>query len=119
MGHLADTVERRIARIAAKSHGVVTRRQLLQAGITAKEITGRLRSGLLLKQHRGVYRAGHAGPSPEATYMAAVRAAGPGALLSRIGIGSARRAGAARSSTASPMTTYTSAPRTRWTRSAG
>jgi len=81
MGHLADTVERRIARIAAKSHGVVTRGQLLQAGITAKEITGRLRSGLLLKQHRGVYRAGHAGPSPEATFMAAVRAAGPGALL--------------------------------------
>ena len=67
--------------MAGRSKGIVDRAQLLRAGITPKEINGRLRSGQLIKEHRGVYRVGHAAPSPDATYMAAVRAAGPGALL--------------------------------------
>src|SRR5829696_1092140 len=76
------TIEQLLARIASSSHGVVTRRQLLAAGVTPDEIDGRLRSGLLQAQHRGVYRVGHRAPSIEAVYLAAVRACGEGALLS-------------------------------------
>jgi very-short-patch-repair endonuclease len=68
--------------MAASSHGVVTRGELLRAGISAEEIRGRLLTGALLLEHRGVYRVGHRAPSIEATYLAAVRACGEGALLS-------------------------------------
>jgi very-short-patch-repair endonuclease len=61
---------------------VVTRAQLLRAGITVKEIRHRLRTGALLREHRGVYRVGHRAPSVEAQYLAAVLACGEGALLS-------------------------------------
>jgi Transcriptional regulator, AbiEi antitoxin len=73
------TVERVIGRLAARSHGVVTRAQLLRAGITVDEIKQRLRTGALLREHRGVYRVGHRAPSVEARYLAAVMASGAGA----------------------------------------
>lgn len=76
------TVERELARIAASAHGVVTHGQLTRAGVTAAEIKSRLRSGALLREHRGVYRVGHRAPSVEARYLAAVLACGEGALLS-------------------------------------
>lgn len=41
----------------------------------------RIEKGLLIRVHPGVYRAGHAAPSTESTYMAAVLACGPGAAL--------------------------------------
>ena len=78
----SSTVEREFARIAGTSHGVVTRAELLAAGVTPGEIKHRLLSGALLRQHAGVYRVGHEAPSLEARYMAAVRAGGDGALLS-------------------------------------
>ena len=61
---------RRIARIATRSHGVVTRAELLLAGITPAEIKHRVATGALLRQHRGVYRVGHRAPSVEARYLA-------------------------------------------------
>jgi very-short-patch-repair endonuclease len=61
---------------------VVTRRELLGAGISRREIHQRLRSGALIPVFRGVYRVGHSAPSLEARYLAAVRACGAGALLS-------------------------------------
>jgi hypothetical protein len=70
-----------IARLASRTWGVVTRVQLLAAGITAKEIRHRLAIGSLIRVHPGVYRVGHMAPSTEATYLAAVWACGPGALL--------------------------------------
>lgn len=76
------TVEMLLSRIAHESHGVVTRRQLLDAGITVAELNHRLRIGALLRVHRGVYRVGHRAPSVEATYLAAVRACGDDAFLS-------------------------------------
>jgi hypothetical protein len=54
---------------------------LLSAGMSASGIDRRLRSGALLREHRGVYRVGHRAPSIEATYLAAVRASGDRALL--------------------------------------
>ena len=76
------TVERKLAATADLQHGVVTRAQLLHAGVTLAEIKARLRSGALLPEHRGVYRVGHRAPSVEARYLAAVLACGTGALLS-------------------------------------
>jgi hypothetical protein len=76
------TTDGEIARIASRSHGVVTRVELLRAGLTDAEIKHRLSFGALFRVHRGVYRAGHQAPSYEATYLAAVRACGDGALLS-------------------------------------
>jgi len=70
-----------MAAIAGSAKGVATRKELLDAGVSDREIEGRRRSGALLDEHRGTYRVGHSAPSPEATYMAAVRACGPGALL--------------------------------------
>ena len=82
MGHQGRTVERIIARLASRAHGVVTRRQLLAAGVTLKEIRCRLASGALIGVHPGVYRVGHCAPSVEAAYLAAVWACGEGAVLS-------------------------------------
>jgi very-short-patch-repair endonuclease len=76
------TVEKIVARLASRSHGVVTRAELLAAGLSRHEITERLAIGALLREYRGVYRVGHRAPSVEARYLAAVLACGPGALLS-------------------------------------
>jgi hypothetical protein len=61
---------------------VVTRLELLDARLTKAEIDGRVQSGALIVEFRGVYRAGHRAPSIEARYMAAVKACGKGAVLS-------------------------------------
>jgi very-short-patch-repair endonuclease len=82
MGAPDRTVDEEVARIATAGHGVVTRAQLLQTGVTRKEIERRLRTGSLLREHPGVYRVGHRAPSIEASYLAAVLAAGEGAVLS-------------------------------------
>jgi hypothetical protein len=68
--------------MASRSWGVVTRTQLLAAGISEDEIRHRLKIGALIRVHPGVYRVGHMAPSVEATYLAAVWACGAGAALS-------------------------------------
>jgi Transcriptional regulator, AbiEi antitoxin len=67
--------------LAESAHGVVTRRELLDAGVTRAQIARRLRSGALLREYPGVYRVGHRAPSVEARYLAAVRACGKEARL--------------------------------------
>jgi very-short-patch-repair endonuclease len=76
------TVEQELARIADGQHGLVTRAQLLAAGVSAAGIQRRARKGTLIPEHRGVYRVGHRAPSIDARYMAAVLVCGEGALLS-------------------------------------
>ncbi len=76
-------MERELARIAGASHGVVTRADLADIGVTAEEIKQRVRRGTLIREYRGVYRVGHRAPSREARYLASARACGEGALLSR------------------------------------
>jgi very-short-patch-repair endonuclease len=76
------TVEEKVGRIAEAQHGVVTRGQLLGAGISAAGIQRRVRRGALLREYRGVYRVGHRAPGVEATYLAAVLACGTAAVLS-------------------------------------
>ena len=71
-----------LALIAGERHGVVTRRELLAAGLSTGEIERRMRAGALIPEYRGVYRVGHRAPSREARYVAAVYACGVGAVLS-------------------------------------
>jgi Transcriptional regulator, AbiEi antitoxin len=78
---LGETTDHAIARIASGAHGVVTRAELRATGVTPEQIRTRLTKGILIGVHRGVYRVGHLAPSREATYMAAVKACGDGAVL--------------------------------------
>ncbi len=82
MAYEVRTPERIIAEIASASHGIATRGELLGAGLTPHQIATRVGKGALIVVHRGVYRAGHCAPSRDASFMAAVRAGGEGALLS-------------------------------------
>jgi very-short-patch-repair endonuclease len=82
MAHPGRTVERVLGRIASSAYGLVTRGELLRAGVTVDEIRRRLHTGALLREYPGVYRVGHRAPSVEARYLAAVRACGRGARLS-------------------------------------
>ena len=73
-----------MAAIARGAFGVVTRQQLLAAGLTRHQIDERVAAGALIPVHRGVYRVGHAAPSTDASYLAAVYACGAGAVLGGI-----------------------------------
>lgn len=71
-----------MARIAAAQHGYITRSQLVNAGFDRNAIAHRVRTGRLVRAHRGVYAVGHVPHSPHARAMAAVLACGTGAVLS-------------------------------------
>jgi very-short-patch-repair endonuclease len=73
--------DRVISRMAARQHGVVERKQLLDAGVTRHQIVARLNSGRLAEIHRGVYLVG-AVPGPHSLEMAALLAYGPTGALS-------------------------------------
>ncbi len=66
---------------SARQHGVVARRQLLEAGVAPDAIDRRLKRGRLRRIHRGVYLCGPVMP-PNGREMAAVLACGPTAVLS-------------------------------------
>jgi hypothetical protein len=76
------TVEEILAALGGRAHGIVTRAELLTAGVSDTEIRKRVRKGLLIPQYPGVYRVGHQAPSVEATFIAAVKACGEEAVLS-------------------------------------
>lgn len=71
-----------IAALADAQHGVVSRTQLLSAGVSRRQIQRRLQARRLRALHRGVYAVGHRALKPEGVWMAAVLAAGEGAVLS-------------------------------------
>jgi hypothetical protein len=70
-----------IADLAARQHGLVTRRQLVALGIGPKAIDRRIAARRLHPVHPGVFAVGHRLRTREATWMAAVLAAGPDAVL--------------------------------------
>src|SRR4051794_26090403 len=82
MGAKSPTVEEVLAGLARRAHGIVTHEEMIRAGISRREVAGRAQKGLLIAQYRGVYRVGHAAPSLEASYMAAVKACGADAGIS-------------------------------------
>lgn len=63
---------------------MVTHRQLAVVGIRGSAITRRVATGRLERVYRGVFAVGHAQRTPEASWIAAVMACGPGAVLSHL-----------------------------------
>lgn len=70
------------ARIAARQHGIVSRRQLVEIGFAGSTIDDWVTAGHLHRLHRGVYAVGHTVISQEGRWLAAVLACGDGAVLS-------------------------------------
>ena len=71
-----------IAALAGRQHGVVSRAQLLAAGVGRGAIDRRVRGARLHPVHRGVFAVGHRVLTRHGAWMAAVLAAGEGAVLS-------------------------------------
>jgi very-short-patch-repair endonuclease/predicted transcriptional regulator of viral defense system len=71
-----------IAALAESQHGVVARSQLLALGLTVAAIDHRVRAGQLRRMHHGVYAVGHRVLTADGRRLAAVLAAGAGAVLS-------------------------------------
>jgi hypothetical protein len=68
--------------LAENQHGVVSRSQAMQAGLTRHEVTARLRSGRWQRLHAGVYASFSGQPPREAVLWAAVLRVGHDATLS-------------------------------------
>lgn len=71
-----------IAALAGRQHGVVSRRQLAACGIAPRATDRRIAAGRLHVVHRGVYAVGHECLPRLGRVMAAVLAAGLGAVVS-------------------------------------
>lgn len=75
-------LDRAVARLAGRQHGVVGRWQLHRLGLSDQMIKTRIAHGGLSRLHRGVYAVGHQALTVESRWMAAVLAHGPQAVLS-------------------------------------
>lgn len=100
MDHSDRTAEDVIAAMASRAHGVVTRRELIDAGLSLDQIRHRLAVGALRREYPGVYRAGHQAPDVHASYLAAVYACGQQARLA--GLAAAHSFGAVKGSPPRP-----------------
>jgi hypothetical protein len=82
MGPETTPPDSRLANLAARQHGVVSRQQLVALGFGERAIARRVAAGRLHRLHRGVYAVGHTIVNRNGRYLAAVLASGPGAVLS-------------------------------------
>ncbi|MGH7481435.1 MAG: type IV toxin-antitoxin system AbiEi family antitoxin domain-containing protein [Longimicrobiales bacterium] len=82
-------MEERIAGLARRQHGLATRRQLLELGLSSGALDRHVGRGRLRRLRRGVYLVGPILPS-RAREMAAVLACGPDALVSHLSAASLR-----------------------------
>jgi hypothetical protein len=71
----------RISMIGAEQHGRVARRQLQRAELSNREIDWRIRHGLLIAKHTGVYAIGHDHETEYSRYVAALLTVGPEARV--------------------------------------
>jgi predicted transcriptional regulator of viral defense system len=74
--------ERKLEELAAQQHLVISRRQLLDGGLSVRTIERRVEAGRLRRLHRGVYFWGPGISDRKGRWLAAVLACGRGALLS-------------------------------------
>ena len=77
-----ESAQPRVAELAARQWGVVTRAQLVQVGMATRGISDWVRAGRLHRLYRGVYAVGHDRLRLEGRWLAAVFACGPRATLS-------------------------------------
>lgn len=82
LGHMDSKIPPSLRRIIAEQAGVVSRQQLLRAGVSRTTIDSRVKRGLWQQFHPGVYRTLTGTVPWEAHLWAALLYAGPGALLS-------------------------------------
>src|SRR6476661_4052464 len=75
-------LDRELAVLAARQHGVVALWQLIELGLGAKGARDRVASGRLHRIHAAVFAVGHRALSLDGKRMAAVLACGAGAVLS-------------------------------------
>src|SRR5919198_6186904 len=68
--------DRKLADLARRQYGVVSRRQVLALGIDRGGIERRLAAGRLHRMHRGVYAVGHTIVNGHGRWLAAVMACG-------------------------------------------
>src|SRR5262245_4270982 len=73
-----------IHELAARQHGVVSRRQLLDAGWHRSLIGRAVEADRLLPVHAGVYAVGHRAIGDDGRWMAAVLAGGAGFVLNHL-----------------------------------
>ena len=83
-GWLVDVkpIDVAVTRLAARQYSLAHRHQLLDLGMTARQIHSRLSAGWLIPAHQGVYFVGTSAATPEQAVMAAYLAAGSEALAS-------------------------------------
>jgi very-short-patch-repair endonuclease len=74
--------ERELIALAERQHGVLARRQLLEAGLAPRTIRRRVEAGRLCLVHREVYAFGRERLTQRGKWLAAVLACGGGAVLS-------------------------------------
>jgi very-short-patch-repair endonuclease len=74
--------DERIAAMAARQHGVISRRQLRALGLSDGAVDHRVARGRLHRVHHGVYAVGHPVLTRRGYWMAAVLAGGSEAVLS-------------------------------------
>jgi predicted transcriptional regulator of viral defense system len=78
----STTPDRRVAELAGRQWGVVSRAQLRAHGLSDDAVRRRVRAGRLHRLHHGVYAVGHTVLKVEGRRLAAVLACGKGAVLS-------------------------------------
>lgn len=79
-----DRVEAAWRRLASAQHSVVTRRELLETGLSPRQIDRRLRRGLLVPFKQGIYTVAGAHPTWEQRALCYVKWAGDDAVLSGV-----------------------------------
>jgi hypothetical protein len=72
VGKYPPPVDARLARLAARQHGIVSRNQLLVLGLDADRIAYRIDVGRLHRLYRGVYAVGHVHLTQRGRWLAAV-----------------------------------------------
>jgi predicted transcriptional regulator of viral defense system len=72
----------KLAALAGRQHGVVSRRQLMRLGFSGSAVGRLAEARRVHRVHQGVYRTGHQPLPGQGRCMAAALACGPGAVLS-------------------------------------
>ncbi len=79
---MGDSIDSKIAAVARRHAGHISRVQLLQLGLSGQEIDYRIRIGRLIRVHQGVYAVGRLPTTVHDQAAGALLACGPTAVLS-------------------------------------